>query len=75
MILLKFKHSDEADAYHLFDNRQQMIDYLNDNYTAVREYGHDSSLTCDMVFMELDGMPLTAYVVEPLIHKPCTILR
>ena len=75
MIILKFKHSDSADAYHLFESREHMMCYLEDNYQAVREYSHDNSFACDMVIMELDGMPLTAYVVEPLIHKLCTTFR
>ena len=69
MVILKFKHSDEASAYHLFDGWQEMIHFLKDNYEDVRIHKNDNSLTADMVIMELDGMPLVGYVVEPIIHR------
>jgi hypothetical protein len=68
MVILKFRHTDEPGSYHLFESFEGCVDYLEENYENVRIYKNDGSLTTDMATMEIDDMPLLAYIVEPINH-------
>ena len=63
MILLKFTQSDYDQAYHLFANKKQMHDYLNEHYDNVQFYS-DEQLVC----MDFDDMRIYAKIIQPIVH-------
>lgn len=63
MIILKFDQSDNDEAYHLFKDRHEIIDYLWENYDNVKYYDID-----DVFTFSFDEISMNAKIIKPIIH-------
>lgn len=63
MIILKFNHSDDDNAYHVFRDEDHMLTCFSDSYDEV-EY-HSGKI----VTLLFDGMYTHGTVIKPITHK------